>query len=182
MNEHPPYIQTYSGLFFEFLDPKPEQIDIEDIAYSLSYTHRWGAHAWPQISVAQHSLLVSKMLMRKGASPMVQLQGLMHDASETYIGDLPSPVKKYHPSFQAMEALIESAIFAKFGIDYPLDEQVKLFDTEAFRWEYRDRMRDRGVCLPPAGPRAKLPEEDPELVRKEFLWHFECLHRAKEAA
>lgn len=144
------FITTATGRRFHFTDPKPEDIDIADIAYSLANTNRWGSHAKPQISVAQHSVMVADALLRCGASQMVQLQGLFHDAAEAYLGDVPTPIKRELHAYQAMEIICTGAIFDAFGIELPMHPQVHLQDVEMRRWEYRDLMRGDGV-EPPLG-------------------------------
>ena len=81
------YSMTASGLGFDPEDPKPEAIVIEDIAHALSNICRFGGHTGSFYSVAQHSVLVSLHTNAKFARA-----GLMHDASEAYIGDIIRPV------------------------------------------------------------------------------------------
>ena len=78
-----------SGRRFWIIDPRPEDIYIEDIAHGLSMICRFCGQTRKFYSVSQHSILVSKELQ-----PQYQLGGLLHDASESYIGDIITPVKK----------------------------------------------------------------------------------------
>lgn len=140
------FITTATGRRFHFENPQPDEIDIADIAYSLSNTNRWGGHSYPAFNVAQHSVMVADALLRNGASQIIQLQGLMHDAAEAYLGDVPTPIKRMLPEYMAMEILVTDAIFQKWRIPMPLDHQVHLQDVEIRRWEYRDLMPEvRGV-------------------------------------
>lgn len=142
------FITTATGKHFYFEDPQPDQIDIADIGYSLSHTNRWGGHCYPALSVAQHSVMVADGLLRNGASQMVQLQGLLHDAAEAYLGDVPTPIKSKLPEYMAMELLVTDVIFRKWGIPMPMDPQVHLMDVEMRKWEYRDLMRAKAIDLP----------------------------------
>lgn len=83
-----PWILTYTGRKFWPLEPKAEDVCIEDIAHALSNICRYGGHSKHFYSVAQHSWLVSYLVHEDNA-----LWGLMHDAAEAYIGDMVSPLK-----------------------------------------------------------------------------------------
>lgn len=77
-------IQTYTGRKFWPLDPRPEDVCIEDIAHALSLKCRFGGHCKRFYSVAQHGALVCNTLNVNGGrrSPVLLMQGLMHDAAE----------------------------------------------------------------------------------------------------
>lgn len=82
--------QTYTGGVFFPLDPKPEEVNIEDIARALSHVCRYGGHIRKFYSVAQHSVYVAQLCRDKW------LKGwfLLHDAPEAYMGDVVRPLKK----------------------------------------------------------------------------------------
>lgn len=82
-------IWTVSGKRIDPSDPDPALIDIEDIAYSLAGINRFGAHTRPRYTVAEHSVMVSRLV-----EDDVALRGLLHDAPEAYLGDIISPVKR----------------------------------------------------------------------------------------
>lgn len=121
------HLETFSGLFYEFLDPKPEQIDIGDIAFALSNKARFSGHTL-FYSVAEHSVAVAKRLPKR-----LQLAGLLHDAAEAYLGDVPSPLKACLPDFKKIEAINERAIFKKFNIELLLTDWalIKQADLQA---------------------------------------------------
>jgi len=83
------WIQTISGRKFPLAEPDPNQIDIEDIAHALSMLCRFNGHCTQFYSVAEHSMHVSHEI-----SNDLALAGLLHDAAEAYLGDVPSPLKK----------------------------------------------------------------------------------------
>lgn len=66
---------------------------IEEIAHSLAQINRFTGHASRPYSVAEHSLLVLDLARQEGASAIVQLGALMHDAHEAYCGDVATPIK-----------------------------------------------------------------------------------------
>jgi hypothetical protein len=58
-------LETYSGLYFDFDDPRPEQVDVADIAKALSWTCRFGGHVSRGISVAEHAVLVYELVQER---------------------------------------------------------------------------------------------------------------------
>jgi hypothetical protein len=165
------FITTATGRKFHFENPQPEDICLADIAYSLAHTPRWGAHANPQISVGQHSVMVADALLRNGAPQIVQLQGLFHDSAEAYLGDIPTPIKARLPEYRAMELIVTGAIFDVFRIPLPMDQQVHLQDFEMRRWEYRDLMPGDGV-EPPLGNHPMLKVWSPVQAEESFLGRY----------
>lgn len=121
------YIRTFSGRKFWPLDPRPEDVCIEDIAHALSNNCRWGGHAHRFYSVAQHSLFVAHWLPT--------LEALMHDASEAYILDMPRPIKRQMPEYSAIEDNLMKCIAERFDFPYPFPKQVKAADDFALYYE-----------------------------------------------
>jgi len=80
------WIQTYTGKRFWPLDPRPEDVDILDIAHSLSLLCRFTGHTSSFYSVSQHSILVAQEVPKR-----LRLWALFHDAAEAYIGDIARP-------------------------------------------------------------------------------------------
>jgi uncharacterized protein len=115
------WIQMYSGGKFFPLDPKPEDVKIDDIAHALSNVCRFAGQVKRHHSVAIHSVNVSCLLENihgKEATDLCLL-GLLHDAPEAYFGDIPQPVKKAIPDFEAIEDRLMSAVATALmpGID-----------------------------------------------------------------
>lgn len=126
------WIQTFSGKKFDPLDPKPEDIDIEDIATALSNICRYGGHVSRFMSVAEHSYLVSLRVQELGGDLYDQKWALLHDASEAYIGDIVRPLKT-QPLFEdylKVEKRLMAAIVGKYGLN-PLEPKI-VKDTD---WE-----------------------------------------------
>lgn len=101
---HPLHVFAQKARLLE-LDPVDEShIFIEDIANALSHICRFGGHTiWPY-SVAQHSIMVADELLRRQYGAESILCGLMHDASEAYLGDVVSPLK-CQPEFEGYRKL-----------------------------------------------------------------------------
>ena len=132
------WIQTFSGSKFNFLDPTPESIEIEDIAHSLSRICRFTGHVkCEHYSVAQHSVLVSL-----NCNPEDTLHGLLHDASEAYISDLSSVLKRTYilKDYKVLEHKIQSMIYEKFKLSIAEPVSVKQTDIRMLATEARDLM------------------------------------------
>lgn len=118
------YLETHGGLMLDVLNPKPEGISIEAIAHGLAHICRFGGHTIRHYSVAEHSVWVSQLV-----PPEFALQGLMHDATEAYLCDLPSPIKKLWPEYYVMEAKLHAVIAEKFGFSPEMPDEVKTADA-----------------------------------------------------
>jgi uncharacterized protein len=147
MMGNPNVILTASGVSFDFVDPKPEQVKLSDISFALAGIHRWGGHHHSRISVAAHSVDVARRLEEAGHPHWVCLQGLLHDASEAYVGDMCRPIKRRFPEFSAMEDKIMEVVFLSLGAVYPLEPVVHVADNAAMvdEWEafHTDASEDR---------------------------------------
>jgi len=121
-------IVTYTGIMFDIMEPTPEMIDIIDIAHSGSQMNRYTGHCRFPYPVAQHSRLGSYLVPREHA-----LRFLLHDASESYISDVNRPLKhftKVGEEYRKVEAPLQEAIYAKFGIFGPDPECIHDIDNQ----------------------------------------------------
>ena len=104
-------IKTYTGIYFNPLEIKVENIEFRDIAHSLSLQCRGGGHIKHFFSVAQHSINCSLEAKARGFSKKVQLACLLHDASEAYISDITRPVKRQLEQYMEIEKLIQDQVW-----------------------------------------------------------------------
>lgn len=144
-------LETVSGRKIDITNPDPSTIVIEDIAWALSRLPRFSGHSIPYVpySVAQHCIQVAKDLEEHG--PYIQLFGLLHDAAEAYINDLPSPVKhipEIHTVIKKLEDSLMTAIYTALKIDPPTHDEevlVKIADKTQQAVEAYNYMYSRGA-------------------------------------
>lgn len=137
-----PFIETFLGERFQPLAPVPSSIFVEDIAHALSNQCRFAGHTRVHYSVAEHSVRVSWLVEEWGADEAVQLWALMHDASEAYLVDLPTPLKQseFGQAYRQAEAELMNVICERFGMAPPEPEIVKAADLTMLATEARDLM------------------------------------------
>lgn len=191
-DDHPldrgPWMQTFTGKPFHVLDPRPEDIDLVDVAHALSICARYAGHSRVPYSVGQHSMLVADTLVAenvvfptesafhsmRGAQSILMrwgdtwsthgwsfgaiqelgardgleavdlfLRGILHDAAEAYVCDLPRPLKMCLPDYKKIELRVEDALFKRFGLSPNTDEmarKIKHADRIVLATERRDIM------------------------------------------
>jgi uncharacterized protein len=112
-----PWLQTYSGRAFPF-PPDPAAVCVHDIAHALANTCRFSGHPRRFYSVAEHSVRVALHLQGVGFPPCVVLAGLVHDASEAYLNDIPSPLKALHEfaAYRTLERAVQATIEEALGV------------------------------------------------------------------
>jgi hypothetical protein len=171
-------ITTYSGIRFWPLLPNPADIRIEDIAHALSNQCRFAGHSREFYSVAEHSVRVSQHCRPEDA-----LWGLLHDASETFLTDVPAPLKEL-PQFEAYRAAerrLQRAISTRFGLAPEQPESVGDADRSILGVEIRDLLTSIN-----ASQSKRAPQKDklaitapwpPRVAEARFLSRFRELCR-----
>lgn len=167
------WMVTASGQKFYPLDPRPEDVHIEDIAHALAMNNRFNGHTVRPYSVGLHSLLCSQWV--EGAHAMT---ALLHDATEAYLADVVRPAKRGMPEYMKIEKdLWEKAIAPRFGLPLLMPEEVHTVDN-------RMLVTEAGQLMGPSSPLwwegvgwpqpfdLKIPELSWEEVRDLFLTRF----------
>ncbi|MGH2359521.1 MAG: phosphohydrolase [bacterium] len=173
--DHGEFVGIYSGRHFYPLHPSAADVDLLDIAHSLAHQCRFAGHTRSFYSVAQHSVLVSRV-----CAPQDALYGLLHDAAEAYLVDVPSPLK-HSPEFEAYrtaEALVHRAIMDAFGLpEYDLPESVEAADrivgfaelSALMPLELATLYVGRNGSPPPLPFGMRVESWSPTRARREFL-------------
>lgn len=175
MEKNMSYILTYKKLEFYPLDPKIEDIDIEDIAHALSLLCRANGHFKHFYSVALHSINCAYEALKRGYSSRVALGCLLHDGSEAYLADITRPVKKHLQNYLEFEEVLQGKIFEKW-IPNLTDEELKLvfeIDDAILYYEFIELFGEKIFDYTPmlkSNPRFDLI--DFSTVEKEFLELF----------
>ena len=173
MTESDCCIQVFKGGIFHVFDPRPDEIDIEDIAHALALVCRWNGHCRSHLSVAQHCVLVSRL-----CPAAHRLWGLLHDGAEAYLGDLPDPIKRVVPAFREAEDRILRVIAEKFGLCWPMPPEVRQADKEILLAEKRDWVTPCRVPWTASGFTAaeeRITPWTPERAERVFLTEFRLL-------
>jgi hypothetical protein len=163
-------ILTKSGHFFSFAAPEKCVFDIEDIAHALANECRFGGHVQHFYSVAQHSLLVSQIV-----PPTDALAGLLHDAAEAFLKDVPKPLKRLLPDYAVIERRVEAEVFARFGLPATLPISVKRADQVLLATERRDLQAAPAALVVSAGVEplsTRIFPMSPALAKRMFLQRY----------
>lgn len=143
-----PVIQTASGLYVNPLDFHKHDVRLEDIAHALSHQCRFGGSTRVFYSVAEHSVRVAGLIGDEYPNDFeLQLRAVLHDGSETYLCDLPHPLKahsKLGALYREIEAPVQAAVYSAFGLDNETPECIKDADFRLGATERRDLMPDDG--------------------------------------
>lgn len=169
MKKHTGVIITSTGKYVTPLSMTIDMIDIEDIAHSLSHQCRWGGHCESYYSVAEHSVLVSMLVAKEH-----KLAALLHDASEAYLSDVPTPIKNLLPDFIETENKLLNIIEEKWNIQFT--SEVKKADELMLAIEAKYLTKhEMNYYLEPWSinykPQCLLPKEAKEL----FLTHYHLI-------
>jgi hypothetical protein len=108
-------IETASGQRYHFRNPDPDTVLLADIAHALSNVCRFAGHIRRFNSVAEHSVLVSRIVEARTGDRYWSAAALLHDGHEAYIWDAPSPVKPLLGDvFKELGAIADKVIAEKF--------------------------------------------------------------------
>ncbi len=186
------YMHTSNGKKYWPMDPRPEEVHIDVVAHHLATRCRYnGAVQHPIFrsrifySVAEHSVLVSRYIEEVLKQPEYALEGLLHDGSEAYNGDLIRPLKYdelFREPFKVVEERNERAGAERFGLVYPYPKAVKLADEAVTNAEvaqiivkapgedWSSKLHDDSHMAP-----YQIEMMDPFLAKQFFLLRYEEL-------
>jgi hypothetical protein len=173
--------QTFTGRAFWPLDPRPEDVDIHDIAHALSNVCRFGGHCKRFYSVAQHSVHVHDLVIE--TRPDLGFQALFHDAAEAYIGDMIRPLKEDMHDFRKAEKKIIQAILSKFGMSDVGHDVIRDADNSLLLAEKRDLLEKEPYPWCDLGVEpysTKINPWSPERAMALFLTRFNSFNLEKK--
>lgn len=171
---------------------KPEHVQPEVVAHALAIEPRFSGHTLFPVSVGDHSLRVAREVERRAKARgwshtkvrEIVLAALLHDGSEAYLRDLPTPIKAKLPDYAAVEAVVQRAVDLRFGVPSMCQHHqlIKRADRAVFFAETR-------AARPPSafaalGALDETPPDDPieerpwREVRDEFLVRLDELRLA----
>jgi len=178
------WLLTYTGKRFDLVDPRPDDVNIIDIAHALANLSRFTGHARSFYSVAQHCVLGSFIVPIELARAF-----LLHDATEAFVGDVAAPLKGLLPEYQAIEARIAGVIHSALGVPpaAAADAKIKRADLVMLATERRDLMAaDTApwLCLAGIEPLARpIHAWTPSRAKAAFLQRYiELTELARRAA
>ena len=139
MREHAP--------MFDLEGTGVEGIYLDDICRTLYGQKRFLGRTSRPYSVLEHSIFVNEILKleypeRLAAQPELSLGALLHDATEAYTGDMPTPVKRLiGPQYGRLERRLARRVYR--ALDVPpwvvgstlvktCDEMAALLEIQAF--------------------------------------------------
>ncbi len=162
-------IRTFSGIYVNVFEPTIDMINIQDIAHALSNQCRFGGHLPNFYSVAEHSALCSKVVRAEN-----RIAAILHDASEAYLLDIPSPIKKKITNYLEIEHKLMLLIAEKYGFKYPLCDDVKQADALMLSVEWYTLMLNQRSDF-----KYKLECFEPKKAKNEFLYQCSLLNILK---
>lgn len=175
------WMQVFSGAAAYPLDLRVEDIDIKDIAHSLSMQCRYAGHCLRYYSVAEHSVLMARKLLELHGSKSIALAALLHDAPEAYLVDVPRPIKPYLTGYRQIEGRAWAVVAEKFGVDPNLSILVQCADEDIL-WDEREQNMapsalDWNLRGKPLG--VELQFWSPPVAERRFWLTFDELTRAE---
>jgi uncharacterized protein len=180
-------IETFTGKWFDILNPQPEQIDIESIAHAEAMICRFTGHVKYFYSVGQHSWLGSYLVPDENA-----LEFLLHDASEAFIGDMSRPLKHLTAAggpYREVEKNIMAVIRAKFGLPSTQSDIIHKIDNQMLYAEKNQLMsslewtkasREGCECPDMTAAAVTIHEMSPREIETKFLERYHQLTESKK--
>lgn len=169
-----------SGFTLDLENPCADGMPISDVARSLAYQPRWAGATREFYSVAEHSVMVSRLV-----PPAFALDGLCHDLDEAITGDIASCVKVLigRDHLKARLGPIKQALAQRFG--FRIDgAEVKRADLVCMATELRDLLPSAWMDFGhlPAPHPDKIVPVGPERAYTLFLERYEELKQLARPA
>jgi hypothetical protein len=121
---------TSTGRMFFPLDPRADDVRIEDIAAGLSRQCRYGGQLRDDVdfySTAEHCVALARHFLSQGEKELAKW-ALLHDAAEAYLNELIRPIKPAVPQYRDLESRLMWEICGRFGLPFEAPQEVKEAD------------------------------------------------------
>jgi 5'-deoxynucleotidase YfbR-like HD superfamily hydrolase len=120
-------MMTYSGNQIDLNNFTEKDINLIDIAVSLSRQNRYLGHSMYPFSVGQHSIFSAMIAQALGDSEDMQHFAIIHDAHEFAFQDIIRPVSASFPNtaWQAAKDNADHVIFKFFNCSHLLQDESK---------------------------------------------------------
>jgi hypothetical protein len=176
MNRQGTWMQTVSGKAFWPIDPRPEELDIGDIAHALSMMCRYGGHCSRFYSVAEHSVLMASYALPNYGDEIAKI-ALMHDATEAYLTDVIRPIKAHLSNYKEIEERLWLCIAERFGLPKVIPDVVHHLDNAILRDEMNAlHMPPPMECnIPAVGLGTQIAGWEPSLAKWAFMGMYQRL-------
>ena len=145
-------ITTYSKIKFNTMNPRQDDVRIEDIAHALSMMARANGHFPEFFSVGQHSIQCAREAIARHYVPSLCMACLLHDASEAYLSDITRPVKKNMTMYLQIEEQLQNCIYEKYVGTVPQGEEYALMkgiDDACLYYEFDHFMDEKVFATAP---------------------------------
>lgn len=174
-------IETYTGKFVNPLILHIQDINIEDIAHSLSNLCRFNGHCSQFYSVAEHCCLAFDLADYLMYGSFCMRDVLLHDMVEAYIGDLPRPIKNQVYDYGQHEKVLYRLMSKIFRTSYPIPDYVKYIDNVMLASEAKVLMKSQGQNWqlqeqPNEYAMMHIQCWNPQKAEKEFLRRFDMVN------
>ena len=134
-------LKTFTGRVFDYNNITKDSIDIADVMRALPSINRFLGHSMRPYSVAEHTIRGYNLCCKLGYTPLQKLHWLIHDFTEAYMGDCPTPLKQLLPEFSVYEEKVEMAILEHLCLEQLTQEEYNLIhrpQSRMFLIERRD--------------------------------------------
>lgn len=136
-----------SGRKIDYLSPEPTQFDVSDIARGMANTARFSGQALHYYSVAQHCLLVSRLVPAEH-----EQEAMLFGAAKAYCGDLAIGLKAMLPDYTLLVRNVDAAIRAQFMLPLDPSDCVEAANRMILAAAKRDLMHPDGTGWPSGLP------------------------------
>lgn len=171
------YVTTYYKRKFNPTKAVEKDITIGDVAHALSLICRANGHLKIFFSVGQHSINCALEAKERGLSKKLQLDCLLHDASEAYIGDVITPLKIQLNAYRNYENALQETVLNALGVEPPSKEEEKIIKQIDNCMLYYEFKLLHGELLFKEEPKIHISISEKEIPHSEIEAQFIELYR-----